>query len=165
MPELSPPTTDLHKPWLEAHTEWGPGFHEDGFGLLPCDEVDSPEGFDAWVARLVGDKRCTYRWITEGGQVFGGIALRHESNNIVQRNGHVGYGIRPSARGRGLATWAVGKVVEEARMLGIDRILAVCEAGNLASAKTLERQGGILENDCDSMNAWRYWIRTTQTIR
>jgi len=52
MPELIAPTARLHAAWLEAHTEWGPGQHEDGFGLRPSDEMDSPAGFAAWLARL-----------------------------------------------------------------------------------------------------------------
>jgi hypothetical protein len=48
MPELIAPTTRLHAAWLEAHAEWGPGQHEDGFGLGPSDEVASPSGFAAW---------------------------------------------------------------------------------------------------------------------
>jgi len=72
MPELIAPTTRLHTAWLEAHEEWGPGQHEDGFGLGPSDEVDSPTGFAAWLTRLtnqsdpaktidVGRHCCTYR--------------------------------------------------------------------------------------------------------
>jgi hypothetical protein len=44
MPELITPTVRLHAAWIEAHDEWGPGVHEDGFGLHPSDEVDSPAG-------------------------------------------------------------------------------------------------------------------------
>ncbi|HEY0540647.1 MAG TPA: hypothetical protein VGD53_19915 [Actinoallomurus sp.] len=40
MRELIAPTTRLHTAWLEAHEEWGPGRHEDGFGLRPSEEVD-----------------------------------------------------------------------------------------------------------------------------
>ena len=162
MPDLIAPTERLHDAWLTAHTEWGAGVHEDGFGLLPTDEVNSEGGFAAWVARLATDSaRCTYRWIIEGDQVLGGIALRHESNDIVQWAGHIGYGIRPFARGRGLAAWALARMVDEARVLGMDRLLVVCEAGNGASAKTIERQGGIIEDACESEDsaAWRYWIR------
>ena len=162
MRELIEPTERLHGAWLTAHAEWGAGLHEDGFGLLPTDEVSSGTGFAAWVARLSDDSaRCTYRWIVEGGQVLGGIALRHGFGDFVRRAGHVGYGIRPSARGRGLATWALGRMVDEARVLGMDRLLIVCEAGNGPSARTIERQGGVLEDGCDSATsaAWRYWIR------
>ena len=36
-----------HAAWLKARDGWGPGVHEDGFGLRPSDEVDSPAGFAA----------------------------------------------------------------------------------------------------------------------
>ena len=36
------------------------------------------------------------------GEVLGGIALRHESAQDVAVLGHVGYGLRPSVRGRSL---------------------------------------------------------------
>lgn len=161
MPELIRPAASLHAAWLEAHEEWGPGVHEDGFGLLPGDEVRSPSGFAAWVARLAGLERaeqagCTYRWIVEGERVLGGIALRHEPGAF----GDIGYGVRPSARGRGLATWALGVMLEEARSLGLDRVLLVCADGNLASAATIERNGGDLEDvrDTELGPARRYRI-------
>jgi predicted acetyltransferase len=161
MPDLIAPAERLHDAWLEAHAEWGEGLHEDGFGLLPTDEVKSAAGFAAWVSRLADDStHCTYRWIVDGDQVLGGIALRHESSDFVQGAGHIGYGIRPSARRRGLATWALGQMVEEARALGMDRLLLVCEAGNGASGKTIERQGGILEDNGGNGAGLRYWITT-----
>ncbi|MBF4997142.1 hypothetical protein IRT45_08240 [Nocardia sp. BSTN01] len=55
MPELIAPTARLHRAWLDAHAEWGPGFHEDGFGLTPADEVDAQAGFTKWVERLASD--------------------------------------------------------------------------------------------------------------
>ncbi|WP_406046126.1 GNAT family N-acetyltransferase [Micromonospora sp. NBC_00898] len=139
MKELIAPTTRLHTAWLEAHAEWGPGQHEDGFGLHPSDEVNSPAGFAAWVARLLGQSdpakpldagkgRCTYRWIVESNRVLGGIALRHGSSDYVLWAGHIGYGIRPSARRRGLATWALGRMLDEARTLGLDRVLAAARS-------------------------------------
>ncbi|MBF6338573.1 GNAT family N-acetyltransferase [Nocardia abscessus] len=172
MPALIAPTTRLHAAWLEAHAEWGPGRHEDGFGLRPSDEVDSPTGFAAWVARLAAESgvaaveatraRCTYRWIVEGDRVLGGIALRHGFDDFVRWAGHIGYGIRPSARRRGLATWALGRMLDEAGNLGMDRVLIVCAADNIASAKTIERRGGVLERilDTELGPARRYWIDT-----
>ena len=175
MPELVAPTVSLHAAWLEAHHEWGPGVHEDGFGLHSSDEVDSPAGFAAWVARLTdqsdrtrpveaGRVHCTYRWIVEDDRVQGAIALRHTLNDRLLQLGHIGYGIRPSARRRGLATWALGRMRREARALGLDRVLLVCEAGNVASAKTIERQGGVLEavRDTEHGPMRRYWIKTGQ---
>ena len=173
MPELIAPDVRLHAAWLQAHAEWGPGLHEDGFGLRPADEVDTAAGFAAWVARLIAQEdrakpveagrvpsrvHCTYRWIVADGQVLGAIALRHEFSDFVRRAGHIGYGIRPSARRRGLATWALGLMLDEARAIGLDRVLIVCEAGNVASARTIEHHGGILEQT-GRTGAWRrYWI-------
>jgi predicted acetyltransferase len=46
----------------------------------------------------------------EGDRVPGGIAMRHELDDVLlHAGGHIGYGIRPSARRRGLATWALGR--------------------------------------------------------
>jgi predicted acetyltransferase len=169
MPELIAPVVRLHAAWLEARADWGPGVHEDGFGLRPSDEVESPDGFAAWVTRLndqsdpakplePGRVHCTYRWIVEDDRVLGAIALRHELNGF----GHIGYGIRPSARRRGLATWALGRILGEARSLGLDRVLVICAVDNLASARTIEHQGGVLDEirDTELGVVRRYWIKT-----
>jgi predicted acetyltransferase len=174
MPELIAPTAHLHLAWLEAHHEWGPGLHEDGFGLGSSDEVDSPDGFTTWVARLAEESdpanptatgqacrtRCLYRWIVEGDRVHGGIALRHGLNDYVTQFGHIGYGIRPSSRRRGLATWALGRMLDEARALDLDRLLIVCAVDNPASVRTIEHNGGVFEDvrDTEYGPAQRYWI-------
>lgn len=172
VPELIAPTFRLEAAWRAAHEEWGPGVHEDGAGLRPSDDVGTPTGFGRWVARLLaeadpatplegGRVHCTYRWIVEGDEVLGAIALRHELNDFLLRaGGHIGYGIRPSARRRGLATWALGRMLDEARGLGLARVLLVCADGNEASARTIERHGGVLEDvrQTEQGLARRYWI-------
>jgi predicted acetyltransferase len=55
-----------------------------------------------------------------------------------------------SARRRGLATWALGRMPGEARRLALDRVLIVCAVDNVASAKTIEHHGGILEEIRDT---------------
>jgi predicted acetyltransferase len=172
VPELIAPTVRLHGAWLDAHAEWGPGLHEDGFGLSRSDEVRTLAGFAAWLARLaqrsdpartieVGRHRCTYRWIVENGQVLGGIALRDGDDDYVSWAGHVGYGICPSARRRGLGAWALNRSLEEARALGIQRVLAVCAVDNAASVRTIERCGGVFESikDTDAGPLRRYWFQ------
>jgi predicted acetyltransferase len=172
VPELIPPAVRLRDAWRECHYEWGPGVHEDGFGLHPGDEVDSPDGFAAWVSRLVrqadpaedpgpGRVHCTHRWIVEDGRVLGAIALRHElTDALLDAGGHIGYGVRPSARRRGLATWALGEMLGEARALGLARVLIVCAVDNIASSRTIERNGGVLEDVRDTPQGpvKRYWI-------
>jgi predicted acetyltransferase len=166
VPELIAPSADLFDAWLESHLEWGPGLHEDGFGLLATDDVESPEGFAAWVARLdAGRARCTYRWIVEDGRVLGAIVLRHEfTDYVLAVAGNIGYGIRPSARRRGLAAWALGQMLDEARARGLERVLVTCEASNVASARTIEHHGGVLEDirDTGTEKVRRYWIDLDQ---
>ena len=52
MPQLITPIVGLHESWLSAREEFGIGVHQDGAGLSIADEVTTPEGFAAWVARL-----------------------------------------------------------------------------------------------------------------
>jgi predicted acetyltransferase len=159
VPELIAPTVRLHAAWLEAHEEWGPGVHEDGAGLRSSDEVRSPSGFAAFVARAgsaPAESGGVSRWIVEGDRVLGAIALRPEFTDVVRRFGHIGYGVRPSARGRGLATWALGQMLGQARVHGLERVLIVCSAANLASARAIERNGGVLEGTGPGPR--RYWI-------
>ncbi|MBL7262251.1 GNAT family N-acetyltransferase [Paractinoplanes lichenicola] len=169
MLELIEPTTRLHAAFLDCHDEWGPGLHEDGFGLGADDDVRSPDGFETWLKeRLRGShptgtpcpdgRHATMRWIVEDGRVLGGIALRHKFDI---RFGHIGYGVRPSARRRGVAGWALGEMLLEARAaLNLDRVLIPCLADNLASARTIESRGGVLDEIWQTENGpvRRYWI-------
>lgn len=172
MPELIAPTARLHRAWLQARDDWGRGVHQDGSGLTPDDDVDSADGFAAWVRLLLrrgdpgqsaepGFVHCTYWWITDGATVLGSIALRHELNDfLLDAGGHIGYGVRPAARRSGLATWALGAVLPHARALGLDRVLITCTVTNDASRRVIEHHGGVLEDVRDTSigRLRRYWI-------
>jgi predicted acetyltransferase len=160
MLQLVSPNVAQHSAWLASHREWGPGLHEDGFGLGPGDDVDSAGGFAAWVSRLQSLDAARMWWIVERDAVLGGIALRTQTYDTVARIGHVGYGIRPSCRGRGVATWALGELLPHARAAGLNRLLLVCLDDNVGSIKTIERHGGVLEAviDGDHGLVRRYWI-------
>jgi predicted acetyltransferase len=134
--------------------------------------LDSPEVFSAWVERLrqqsdtsvaVGEDRvhATHWWIVEDDSYLGAIDLRHYLNALLlDAGGHIGYSIRPSFRRRGLATWALGAVLPEARVLGLRRVLVTCGDDNIGSARSIERNGGVLE-DVRTTGAGvkrRYWI-------
>ncbi|GAA1826380.1 GNAT family N-acetyltransferase [Luedemannella flava] len=170
MLDLVAPTARLRDSWLGSREEWAGGY-QDGTGLHPTDDVDTVEGFAAWVTRLhrEGDEsvppapgrvHATYWWIVDSDEYLGAITLRHSLNDfLLNAGGHIGYSVRPSARGRGLATWALGEVlVRAARRL--DRVLITCSDTNVASARTIERCGGVLEDvrDTELGRTRRYWI-------
>jgi len=51
-------------------------------------------------------------------------------------------------------------VLPKARALGLDRVLVTCDDTNLASARTIEKAGGVLEDvrDTELGRTRRYWI-------
>ena len=172
MPELISPTTRLHDSWLASRDEWGRGVHQDGASLHADDDVDTDEGFAAWVSRLrraadtsipagEGGVHATCWWIVEDDNYLGAISLCHALNDFLLRaGGNIGYGIRPSARRRGLATWALRSVLPAARALGLQKVLVTCDNANLASARVIERADGVLEDvrDTELGRIRRYWI-------
>lgn len=169
--ELVVPDASFYPSFAESHREWD-GAHQDGAGLLPDDDVTSPEGFADWVRRLSRAERaaeaggivpCTYRWITDGSRYVGAIAFRHYlTPALLNSGGHIGYGVRPSDRGRGAASWALQEVCARlAAQEEPDRVLLTCDDANAASARTIERCGGLLEDVRVGGNGRpfrRYWI-------
>jgi predicted acetyltransferase len=176
---LVDPTERLHASWLEARGEWGRGAHQAGTGLWLAGDLDvaTPAGFAVWLERLRresdtsippegGMVHATYWWIAEGDTYLGAITLRHDLNDFLREvGGHIGFGVRPSARRRGLARWALAAVLPRARSLGLDRVLVTCDDDNLASARTIEANGGVLEDvrRLEGGPKRRYWIDLTST--
>ena len=95
--------------------------------------------------------------------LLGAVNIRHYLNDyLLQYGGHIGDGIRPSERGKGYGTEIVRLALIECKKLGLDRVLMVCSKENTASAKSIVRNGGVLENeftDGDGKIQQRYWIK------
>ena len=84
---------------------------------------------------------------TERNIFVGAVNIRHYLNDRLMNIGHIGDGIRPSERRKGYGTLMVGLALDECRKLGLDKVLMVCDKVNVASAKTIIKNGGILENE------------------
>ena len=101
---------------------------------------------------------------TERNRFVGAVNIRHYLNDPLMRcGGHIGDGIRPSMRGKGLGTKMIALALDECRKMGLERVLMVCDAENHASARTIRKNGGILENRTDEKGEEieRYWIDLT----
>jgi len=158
---LVPPTSRLHASWLSAREEWGLGVHQDGASVWTADrlalDLADPDGFRAWVEALLvaGDPTqelpddlvpATNLWVVEDDRYLGAVQLRHQLNPFLAAlGGHIGYGVRPGARRRGVASFALAQVLPRARRLGLSRVLLTCADHNQGSARTIERNGGVLE--------------------
>lgn len=97
----------------------------------------------------------------ERNRFVGAVNIRHDLNEgLLLDGGHIGDGIRPSERRKGLGTKMVALALEECDKLGIGRVLMCCDKENVASAKTIIRNGGVLENEVtvDGEVTQRYWI-------
>ncbi len=138
----------------------------DGFAFLL--EVDPDEPWAAHVARLRQHARgldlapdavpSTFLGAFVDGELVGRVSVRHELDDVLRRaGGHIGYGIRPAHRRRGYATEVLRQALVVVRSLGVDRALLTCEDGNVGSARTIERLGGVLQ-DVSGSGTRRYWI-------
>ncbi|MEP7311918.1 MAG: GNAT family N-acetyltransferase [Pseudomonadota bacterium] len=87
-------------------------------------------------------------WLVDRSELIGVSNLRHYLNErIRQHGGHIGLGIRPSSRGRGLGRILLARTILEARARGIDEIHIHCRKGNVASARLIIGSGGVLSSE------------------
>ena len=98
----------------------------------------------------------------ERDRLLGAVNIRHYLNDaLLQEGGHIGDGIRPSERRKGYATEMIRLALDECRKLGIDRVLMTCDKDNIGSAKSIQKNGGVLENEfinTEGKIEQRYWI-------
>jgi predicted acetyltransferase len=82
----------------------------------------------------------------EFGKMVGIADLRLEQNEFISNfAGQIGYTVRPSERGHGYATEILKEVVKQADALGMRNVLVTCNEDNLASARVIEKAGGVFE--------------------
>ena len=113
---------------------------------------------DGWVPAH------TFWLVRDGRTILGVLNLRHRLTPFLEvEGGHIGYSIRPSERNKGYATRMLAMALEEARRLGMKRVLITCDRENVASARVIQKNGGRLENEVPSCQpgrqyTQRYWI-------
>ena len=93
--------------------------------------------------------------------MVGAVNIRHYLNeHLLLVGGHIGDGIRPSERKKGYATEMIGLALKECEKIGIKKVLMVCDKDNIGSAKSIIKNGGVLENEIRENGKihQRYWI-------
>ena len=107
---------------------------------------------------------CNEYWLVQSGWlILGTSSLRRALNpQLAHEGGHIGYCIRPSQRQKGYGRLILQFTLEQARQLGLHRVLITCNTENSAAARTIKDNGGILENDVCSTESGklvsRYWV-------
>lgn len=99
---------------------------------------------------------------TSDNKLVGMIDLRHHIDHPILGTwgGHIGYSVHPEERRKGYATRMLRMDLENARKLGIQRVMITCDDGNIASEKTILKNGGVYEKDVpvDGRMVKRFWI-------
>ena len=106
----------------------------------------------------------TVYWAIYQNEVVGRISVRHELTDFLKRvGGHIGFIVRPSVRGQGIATEMLRQVLITNRVRSIGGVLITCDEGNLASERTILKCGGVLQDvikvDSSKPRKKRFWIR------
>ena len=107
------------------------------------------------------DVAATVYFIIKDEKVVGTIDARSYLNeNYFADLGHIAYYINPDERRKGYATKALNLVLRKYK--NTNRILVACTKDNIASAKVIENNGGVLEKIYLSkrfgLEIKRYWI-------
>lgn len=98
-----------------------------------------------------------------GDKLIGGFNLRYViKGKLINHGGNIGYLIRPSARGKGYGKEMLRLALEEARKIGLRKVLVSCRRENIASDKVILSNGGVYERDFYEQETGktfkRYWI-------
>ena len=139
-----------HSPWAIFRND----HHDFGYYL---EHLEQKVETDGWVTDSV-----FFLLDEDRDRLLGAVNIRHYLNEKLLRDGgHIGDGIRPSERRKGYATELIRLALAECKTLGIDKVLITCDKDNIGSAKSIRKNGGMLENELTTSDGdivERYWI-------
>jgi predicted acetyltransferase len=130
--------------------------YEEFLSIIEQDIINSPR----WV-------NSTLFFCMDDDTILWAIQIRHHIDNLYLSldwgcGGHIGYWLRPSARGQWLSKEMLRLGLIEANKLGIEKVLISAHEDNIASWKTIESCGGeyIKTIRDGGKNLKVYWINT-----
>jgi len=166
---LSKPTIELKTEYLDFYQEW----KNSGERMVPWVISKDPTYFEGMIQFLLDSEKeenmadnwvpgSTFWLVNDKRRILGAVNIRHRLNDeLFNRGGHIGYGIRPTERRKGFATRLLSLSLEKAKEIGIKNVLVVCDSDNIGSAKTIMNNCGIPDSDFIEENGniiKRFWI-------
>lgn len=118
--------------------------------------LDHMDSYDEWLKSVTDNASAetvnpawvvtdTYFAFDEDDRIVGIIDLRHTLNDFLKDFGNCGYSVRPSQRRKGYATEMLKLILGRAAEVGMDRLQLSVERANVASVKTITKNGGKYE--------------------
>ena len=166
--ELRLPSEDEEDEFLRAHRATSPDvpnflhYYDEGMSFVRYLEV---LGERARGENLPpGHVPSTFLFAYDGSRIVGRVSIRRTLNAFLLRvGGHIGYAVVPEFRRRGYATAMLRLALRIAReQFALDRVLLTCDDDNVGSIRTIEKNGGVLENVVSGPDLAkpkrRYWI-------
>lgn len=134
--------------------------------------IEKQESFEEWLNKITEDlspkkeervPSTQYLAIRKKDKkLIGMIQVRHsvKLDYLFKVGGHIGDCVRPSERNKGYATEMINLALLKCKELGIGHVLMTCVKENVASSKTIIKNGGVLENEIEYEGKiyQRYWI-------
>ncbi|BGE83357.1 GNAT family N-acetyltransferase [Staphylococcus petrasii] len=100
------------------------------------DELNKEEADADWVP-------TTTLFYFKDDQIVGAVDIRHKLNKrLTNIGGHVGYGVRKSYRGQGIASTMLTEAMKILKTLGVETVLMTCNPKNYASQAVMKHCGG-----------------------
>ena len=164
--ELLLPTLAMKERFLDFTRDWA----EHGEEITPYVARLLGRSYEEWLSDVKRAETVSvnnlvtghlYVWVDPEGEIVGALHLRHRLNDHLRRvSGHIGYGVRPSRRRQGHAVAMLRAALPRAWELGMTRVLVTCDQTNTGSARTIQKNGGVLENEVQHGDRvmQRYWI-------
>ena len=103
-----------------------------------------------------------YVLVDDDERIIGMVNIRHNLNDYLRQvDGHIGYGIRPSERRKGYATYLLSEALKITVWLGIRSVLVTCNGDNVGSAAVIVNNGGVEDESFTEPHGnvvRRFWI-------
>ena len=88
---------------------------------------------------------CFTFFALDSQRILGVYNIRNLGLNSLERwSTHVGYSVRPTARGQGVATAMLADSQQFAAKYGMEALTLTCDEKNIASRRVIEKRGGRL---------------------
>jgi predicted acetyltransferase len=92
-------------------------------------------------------------------EMIGKVNIRRDVETESHSSpGHIGFGVSPKYRGKGYGALLLRDALLKCQNMGLKKVLITCQNSNLASVKTIQTLGGVLEVKDQSSKLLRFWI-------